>query len=152
MASLNCGTPGCHGVKSDSKTALSKDNPLNALIEDTASFNKIKTKKGIGDKAKNLGGNILKALVVLVALPVILTGAIVYSAYSGVKKITPYSPNKDDVVSSKIRSNSQEKIKEPEIDKSQKGENTIAKDGPHVIKYKEEQQQKGNIIDNGRGG
>ncbi len=152
LASLNGGTPGCHGVKSDSKTALSSGNPLNALIEETASFNKIKTKKGIGDKAKNLGGNILKALVVLVALPVILTGAIVYSAYSGVKKITPYSPNKDDVVSSKIRSNSQEKIKEPEIDKSQKGENTIAKDGPHVIKYKEEQQQKGNIIDNGRGG
>jgi len=52
LASLNGGTPGCHGVKSDSKTALSKDNPLNALIEDTAGFNKIKTKKSFGTRQK----------------------------------------------------------------------------------------------------
>lgn len=53
LASLNGRTPGCHRVKSDSKTALSKGNPLNALIEDTAGFNKIKTKKSFGNKAKN---------------------------------------------------------------------------------------------------
>ena len=52
LASLNGGTPGCHGVKSDSKTALSKDNPLNALIEDKAGFNKIKTKKSFGTRQK----------------------------------------------------------------------------------------------------
>lgn len=147
LASLNGGTPGCHGVKSDSKTALSKGNPLNALIEDTAGFNKIKTKKSFGNKAKNLGVNVLKALVVLIALPIILTGAIVYSAYSGVKKMTPYTPNKDDVVSSK-KSASQVKIDTPEIDKSV--ENSRGQDGPHVTKYKQEQQQLGS--GKGRGG
>ncbi|MFK7760510.1 MAG: hypothetical protein AB8B46_00055 [Candidatus Midichloriaceae bacterium] len=147
LASLNGGTPGCHGVKSDSKTALSKGNPLNALIEDTAGFNKIKTKKSFGNKAKNLGVNVLKALVVLIALPIIFTGAIVYSAYSGVKKITPYTPNKDDVVSSK-KSASQVKIDTPEIDKSV--ENSRGQDGPHVTKYKQEQQQLGS--GKGRGG
>jgi hypothetical protein len=35
LASLNGGTPGCHGVKSDSKTALSKGNILSELIENT---------------------------------------------------------------------------------------------------------------------
>ena len=45
LASLNGGTPGCHGVKEDSKTALSDKNPLESLTEKTASYNKIKTKK-----------------------------------------------------------------------------------------------------------
>ena len=78
----------------------------------------------------------------LIALPIIFTAAIVYSAYSGVKKITPYTPNKDDVVSSK-KSASQVKIDTPEIDKSV--ENSRGQDGPHVTKYKKEQQQLGSF-------
>jgi len=37
-------------------------------------------------------------------LPVAVASVMVYSAYSGVKKVTPYSPDKNDVVSSKINS------------------------------------------------
>jgi hypothetical protein len=156
LASLNGGTPGCHGVKSDSKTALSKDNPLNNLIEETAGFNKIKTKKSIGDKAKNLVTKVFKALVVLATLPLTLpiavTGAIVYAAYSGVKKIIPYTPNKADMakVNSALLVETKESKKETEIDKSQNVENSRGQDGPHVTKYKEEQQQLGS--GKGRGG
>ena len=153
LASLNGGTPGCHGVKSDSKTALSKDNPLNDLIEKTASFNKIKTPKSTGDKVKNFFKKLAIAIVVVatlpLTLPVAVTGAIVYSTYSGAKKATAYTPNKDDIVSPKIHSDAQGKNNEPEIDKSQNIEKTGAKDGPHVAKYKQEQN---NNIDKGRGG
>ena len=62
---------------------------------------------------------------------------------------TAYTPNKDDIVSPKIHSDAQGKNNEPEIDKSQNIEKTGAKDGPHVAKYKQEQN---NNIDKGRGG
>jgi len=155
LASLNGGTPGCHGVKSDSKTALSKDNPLNDLIEKTASFNKIKTPKSTGDKVKNFFKKLAIAIVVVatlpLTLPVAVTGAIVYSAYSGAKKATAYTPNKDDIVIPKIHSDAQGKNNEPEIDKSQNIEKTGAKDGPHVAKYKEQQEQQ-NLKGWGRDG
>lgn len=58
LTSLNGGTPGCHGVKSDSKTALSDKNPLNALIEKPARYNKFKTSKTWRETANNVAFDI----------------------------------------------------------------------------------------------
>ncbi len=80
LTSLNGGTPGCHGVKSDSKTALSEKNPLGTLVEEPAGFNKIKTKKSIGDKVKNFFKIAAIVVAAIIASPLIIAAAVITTA------------------------------------------------------------------------
>ena len=154
LASLNGGTPGCHGVKSDSKTALSEGNILGELIENTASFNKIKTPKSTGEKVKNLLTKVAIALVAVITLPITLIGAIAYSAYFGVQRLTAYTPDKDTV--EKANSSTQGTVKsEEELDKPIKKDQTVILShekkpivGPHT---KEVIKQENQIV-SGKGG
>ena len=159
LASLNGGTPGCHGVKSDSKTALSEGNILGELIENTASFNKIKTPKSTGEKVKNLLTKVAIALVAIITLPltlpVALTGAVAYSAYFGVQRLTAYTPDKDTV--EKANSSTQGTVKsEEELDKTIKKDQTVILSnekkpilGPHTKEVIKQENQIGSGRDVG---
>jgi hypothetical protein len=157
LASLNGGTPGCHGVKSDSKTALSKGNMLSELIENTASFNKIKTPKSTGEKAKNLFTNIAIALVAVITLPITLIGAVAYSAYFGVQRLTAYTPDKDTI--EKANSSTQGTVKsEEELDKTIKKDQTVilSNEKKPILGYHTkteiEKEERQRLIDPGVGG
>lgn len=154
LASLNGGTPGCHGVKSDSKTALSKGNMLSELIENTASFNKIKTPKSTGEKAKNLFTNIAIASVAVITLPITLIGAVAYSAYFGVQRLTAYTPDKDTI--EKANSSTQGTVKsEEELDKTIKKDQTVIISNEkkpilgHHTKTEIEKEERQRLIDPG---
>ncbi len=153
LASLNGGTPGCHGVKSDSKTALSEKNPLGTLVEEPAGFNKIKTKKSIGDKVKNFFKIAAIVVAAIIASPLIIAAAVIttasYSAYFGVKNMSKYSPNQDDFDKMKdVSTLKQPLIESPDKSLSQNQKQSL---GPHT-----DQILKKRIIshslDNGRGG
>ncbi len=94
LASHNGGTPGCHGVKGDSKAALSDKDLLNELIEKTASFNKLKANKSFGEKLGEASKKVVMAAVAIVTLPVTIPIAAVaslgYLAYYGAGKISSY--------------------------------------------------------------
>ena len=154
LASLNGGTPGCHGVKSDSKTALSKTNPLGSLIEETASFNKIKTKKTTGDKVKNFFKKASIAVAAIITLPLIIAAATIatvgYAVHFGIKNMSKYSPNQDDLDKMKSASVS---TKEPLTKSSDKSlsQNQNQSLGPHTNKILEERSTFSSL-DKGIGG
>jgi hypothetical protein len=140
---------------------MSKGNMLSELIENTASFNKIKTPKSTGEKAKNLFTNIAIALVAIITLPltlpVALTGAFAYSAYFGVQRLTAYTPDKDTV--EKANSSTQGTVKSGEVlDKTmEKSQIVVQKQkekpilGPHTEKVINKGEQE-KLIGSGRGG
>ena len=86
LASWNGGTPGCHGVKNDSKAACPEGSQYRDLIErDTAGGNKFKVEETISKNAKYGIGAILlvAALVTVAAIVPVFAGLAVTPAIAG---------------------------------------------------------------------
>ena len=153
LASLNGGTPGCHGVKSDSKTALPKESLHNKLIQDTASSNKIK-KKSAGDKVKNFFKKASIAVAAIITLPLIIAAATIatvgYAVHFRIKNMSKYSPNQDDLDKMKSASVSTKEPLTKSADKSL-SQNQNQSLGPHTSKILEERSTFSSL-DKGIGG
>jgi hypothetical protein len=83
VASINGGTPGCHGIKSESLTACPKGSKYTSLYEETADNNKFKTKKTVWQKVK-------KAAKFMAAIPagiVTLAASPLIAAYVAAKSL-----------------------------------------------------------------
>jgi hypothetical protein len=137
LASVNGGTPGCHGVKSDSKTALPANHPLNDLIEKTAGCNKFKTPKTFVGKVKDKLKKVGMVLLAIVTLPITIPAALIAGAYLATKATAGagYKPDQEmkTEVSKKVEEDKKVFQQQQEKSKRSQEEKKIAKAGSAIF-------------------